>query len=280
MKKKRLIILVLQVCLIIGFAFSFYTYVQKEIQPIDVFVFNGNIEDVNSEITLSHIKKVSVPAKAVTTEFARDPKEIVGKYLTTKAFKGQYIYSKQLVDKESIDPFESMDLSELRKISLPISYLDGFAGNVSRGDKIDLVFTGEGTLKNNQGSQDKYNYSKVFLQDVMVYSVATKDGYKFVDHSRFAPGEVNSSDGEKIDIEASSDEIAVITLAVSLQQAEEIEARMSKGKVRFIGRFDNSETYETLGYVLGDYAKIFSGQASAETGKIEIVEDTFEKISD
>mgnify|MGYP001019288624 CR=1 FL=1 len=279
MRKKRLIILVLQVCLIIGFAFSFYTYVQKEIQPTEVYVFNSTIEDVNTEIQAKHIKKVTVPAKAVTSDFARDAKDIVGKFVTTKVYKGQYVYSNQLVEKENIDPFESMDLSQLRKISLPINYEDGFAGNVKRGDRIDLIFTGEGTVASNSGSQTKYNYSKVFLQDIPVYSVTTKDGYKFVDHSEYPQGYVGDENGQQIDIEASSDELAVITLAVTLEQAEEIQTRMSKGTVGFLGRFEDSESYETLGYVLGDYTKIFSGNANAETGRVTIVEDTFEKIS-
>ena len=280
MKKKRLMILVLQVCLIIGFAFSFYTYVQKEIQPTEVYVFNSTIEDINTEIQAKHIKKVTVPAKAVTSDFAKDAKDIVGKYVTTKVYKGQYVYSNQLIERENIDPFESMDLSSLRKISLPINYEDGLAGNIKRGDKIDLMFTGEGTIRNDQGSQDKYNYSKVFLQDISVYSVTTKDGYKFIDHSTYVQGYVGNENAQEIDIDAVSDELAVITLAVTLEQAEEIEARMSKGKVRLLGRFENSESYETLGYVLGDYAKIFSGNANAETGRVTIVEDTFEKIND
>lgn len=280
MKKKRLMILVLQVCLIIGFAFSFYTYVQKEIQPTEVYVFNSTIEDINTEIQAKHIKKVTVPAKAVTSDFAKDAKDIVGKYVTTKVYKGQYVYSNQLIERENIDPFESMDLSSLRKISLPINYEDGLAGNIKRGDKIDLIFTGEGTIRNDQGSQDKYNYSKVFLQDISVYSVTTKDGYKFIDHSTYVQGYIGNENAQEIDIDAVSDELAVITLAVTLEQAEEIEARMSKGKVRLLGRFENSESYETLGYVLGDYAKIFSGNANAETGRVTIVEDTFEKIND
>lgn len=280
MKKKRLIMLLLQMCLIIGFAFSFYTYVQKEIQPTDVFVFTQDIADLNTEITANHVKRVQVPAKAVTKDFAKDPSDIIGKYLITKSFNGQYVYKSQLVDKENIDPFDSMDLSKLRKISLPINYIDGFAGNIKRGDKIDLVFTGEGTIRNNQGSQEKFNYSKVFMHDIMVYSVNTEDGYKYVDRSKYSLSEIGANEGESIDVDTSSDEIAVLTVAVTLEQAEEIEARIKKGSVRYLGRFDESETYETMGYVIGNYSKVFSGTADAETGAAEVKEDSFqEKIS-
>jgi len=262
-----MIILFFQLVLIVGFSFSFYNYVQKEVQPVDVFVYNKDL-DVNTQITASDITKVSVPSKAVTKDFALDPKEVVGKYVQTQVFANQFVYDKQLVDEGETDPFESMDLAKLRKISLPISYVEGFGGNISRGDKVDLVFTGQGTKQDETGMEQTFRYSKVFLQDVYVYGVTTDDGYQFQDRTQTSG--VVEDETEQIDTTSSSSELAVLTLAVTLEQAEEIRARMSSGEVSFLSRFDDNESYETLGFVLGDYEKVFSAPANAETGRTTI----------
>jgi pilus assembly protein CpaB len=273
LKKKRLAIMGLQMALIAGFSVSFYQYVQNEVEPVEVYVFNKDLP-VNAKITKDDITKVTVPAKAVTSDFALNGKDIVGKYVTTKAFKNQFVYKKQLVEKGKVDPFDSMDMSKLRKISLPINYVDGFAGNIKRGDKVDLLFTGEGVKKTADGEQT-FKYSKVFLQNVYVYNVATEEGYKFVDHSHLTKDEVAGakSSGEKIDTSGNTSEIGVVTLAVTLDQAEEIATRLKAGEVRLLGRFEDSQSYETLGYVLGDFGKVFSEKVNAETSRATINED-------
>ena len=53
---------------------------------------------------------------------------------------------------------------------------------------------------------------------------------------------------------------------------------MNSGQIRFVGRFNDSESYNTLGYVLGDYGKVFSGQGFAETDNLLIEEDDFDII--
>lgn len=272
MKKKKTIIMVLQFLLIVVFWFSFQTFVKNEVQPVDAFIFSRDIVDINTQITANDFKKVSVPAKAITTKFALNPDEIIGKYLVTKVSEGQYVYNAQLEDREDINVFDSIDLSNLRKVSLPISYVDGLAGNVKKGDKVDLVFTGEGTKKGVSGNDETFKYSKVFMQDILVFGVSTGDGYKFLDHSDLLYGETTANNGETIDVEANSDELEVITLAVTVEQVEEIQTRASAGNVKVVGRFETSEDQQTLGYVLGDYEKVFTGHANAETGRTQISE--------
>lgn len=259
MKKKKTMILILQILLVIGFGFSFITYVKNEVQPTEVYVFSKDLP-TNTEITAEHLKKVVIPAKAVTPDFVRSSKDIIGKCINTKVYEGQYVISKVLTDKKNIDPFESIDLTKLRKISLPINFVDGLAGNIKRGDKVDLLFVGKGKKDNKE-----FVYSKVFLQGVYVYNVNTEDGFKFEDHSNVVKGQTGANGGEKIDTSVSSDRIASITLAVTLDQAEELMARLKTGEVRLLGRFDNSKSYNTLGYIIGDYSKIFTGGGNAET---------------
>ncbi|TCJ98287.1 UNVERIFIED_ORG: pilus assembly protein CpaB [Anoxybacillus amylolyticus] len=266
MKKKQMIVLFLQLVLMVGFAASFYRYVQVQVQPVDVYVFSRDLS-ANDKVSAGDIQKVSIPAKAVTEEMVKDPKTIVGKYLVTDVFSDQFVYKNQLVKKGDVDPFKSMDLTKLRKISLPISYVEGFGGNLKRGDRVDLVFTGEGTKETPQGEK-KFRYAKVFLQDVYVYNVTTADGYKYVDRSESTV----SKQGEEISTSGASGELAVVTLAVTLEQAEEIVARMNAGQIRLLARFGDSESYETLGFVLGDYQKVFSGPINAETSKTKVTE--------
>lgn len=274
MKKKKLIMTILQLALIIGFAYSFYAYVQNEIKPTTVYIYARTISDVNTQIQKEDIKAVTIPASVVTSDFLRNEKDIVGKCVNTMVFDGQYISQRQLVEKENIDVFASADLSQYRKISLPISYLEGFSGNIKRGDVVDLLFAGEGKTADDTGKETQFTYARTFLQNILVYSVNTKDGFSFTDHSKSEYLTSNDLEGNQLDVSSTSDELAVITLSVTLQQAEEINARINKGKISFLGRFGDSVDYETLGFVIGDYGKIFTGNANAETGVVELVEDT------
>ncbi|WPS85479.1 Flp pilus assembly protein CpaB (plasmid) [Brevibacillus halotolerans] len=268
MKKKRTFILGLQLCLLIVTAFSFMTYTQNEVKPVSAYVFNKDLK-VNQKITATDIKEVTVPQSAITKDFALDPKEFVDKFVGTDVYAGAFVYNKQIKNEGELDPFESMDLTKHRKISLPISYVEGFGGNLKRGDSVDLVFTGTGKKKDESGLEQNFQYSKAFLQDVLVYNVTTSDGYQFVDHSQANLHEKSKS-GEQIDTSASSDELAVVTLSVTLDQVEEITARMNAGKIRLVSRFDTNESYETLGFVLGDYSKVYAASANAETGRATI----------
>jgi pilus assembly protein CpaB len=64
--------------------------------------------------------------------------------------------------------------------------------------------------------------------------------------------------------------IASISLIVTPEQAEQIEARKLSGNIVFVKRFEESETHETLGFVIGQYGKLFAGNANAETGNIQV----------
>lgn len=266
MKKNRIAILIGEIGLVIACAGGFYVFNQQEIKPTEVYTFAKNIP-TNTQISANDLKKVIVPANAVTSDFARSPGEIVGKYLNTKVFEGEYVTSPKLIDKDEIDPFESIDLSKLRKISLPINFVEGLGGNIQRGDRIDLVYTGEGAKSSGDNTTDtkKFLYSKTILQDVLVYSVTTDEGLLYSDKSQ-SRAESGQS-GEDIATAGEGGEMSTITLAVTLDQAEEITARMKSGELRIVGRFSDSTNYDSVGYVVGDYDKIYTGAGLAEANK-------------
>lgn len=264
MKKNRIAILIGEIGLVIICAGGFYVMNQKQVQPMEVYQFSRDIP-VNTQVTASDLKKVTLPATAVdTSTFARSSKDIIGKYVDTKVFAGENVLSKQLVDKDQTDPFDSMDLSKYRKISIPITYVDGLGGNLKHGDKVDLVYTSTGK-KSANGSQTDFQYSRVFLENIPVYSITTDDGTPYVDKSQTK--QETASNGKDISSGGDNAKMSTITLAVTLDQAEEISARLKAGTIRVVGRFDSSKDYQSTGYIIGDYDKINSGAGLAETNK-------------
>jgi len=104
----------------------------------------------NTAVTMDDLVVKTVPANAmnVSNDFALSfNKDMKDHYVNSKVFANQFVYKKQLVTLDKTDPFDSMDLSQLRKISIPLSYVDGFAGNLEHGDKIDIAFVGQGKKK-------------------------------------------------------------------------------------------------------------------------------------
>lgn len=279
MKKKRILILILQIVIVLGSLFMLMNYTNNRIKPTEVFIYNTNIDDITRPLTAKDIKKVTVPAEAISKNFIKDESEIIGKHVDGKVSAGQYIYNNQLISYEDVDVFKNLDMSKYRKISLPITYEEAFAGNLKRGDLLDLMYIGKGSKdpidENDTGGP--FTYSKVFMQDVLVYSVNDADGYQYLDRSSRLAGYDENKEEISTDVGSSGD-LAIVTFAVTLEQAEQIEARANTGHIRFVGRFEESVSYNTLGYVMGDYGKVFSGQGFAETDDLRIQEDDFDEI--
>lgn len=261
-KKKYASLAVLGVSTVI-FGGSLVMYVSKTMQPVTVYMYKENITDINSPAKADHFVPVQIPKSAVTNDFLFSLEGIDELSYNTKVYQGQYAYKNQLSTEENLDPFDNMDLSKMRKVSLAVDYVEGLSGNIKRGDKVDIIYASKGQKQEDgYNSSSQYAYSKTIMQDVYVESVSTGDGYKFIDHSKVT--------SDKATAEQASGDIGIITLAVTLEQAEEIKARQLEGTLSVVGRFNESQSYETLGYVVGDYSKIFSGSASAETGKTTI----------
>lgn len=272
MKKKRIMVLILQLVLVGVSVFLMLNYVNGRIEPIDVFIYNADFVNSTKEITSEDVRVIQVPREAVSNAFALSEEDVVGKYVDGTVKEGQYIYKSQLIEKKEVDAFNDIDLSRMRKISLPISHESAFAGDIRKGDTLDLMYVGNGSAPesdDNDGisSGGSFTYSKVFMSDVLVYSVTSSEGSTYVSNNETLE---EGDDGTR--------ELGLITLAVTLEEAEQIQARRNTGQIRFVGRFDESVNYDTLGYVMGEYGKIFSGKAYAETDELEIVEDDFDIV--
>lgn len=264
MKAKMKIIIAIQFLAVISAMVAFYLFTKKEVNPTEAYMYVANLSE-NQLIKEEHIQKVEVPSKAVTEGFAINPDEIVGKFAATDIAANQYVFKSHLIDEEEKDVFADMDMTNYRKVPLPVSYATTFGGDVKPGDKVDLVFTGNGQSRNEEGEDLNFRYAKTFLSNVYVYSIHTSGGFKFSSHSDtdFATDSVTAEDLST----PNHEEPNTLTLLVTLDQAEEIIARQNAGEIRIVGRFDESESYETLGFVYGDYEKVFTAPANAETGR-------------
>ncbi|WP_442637623.1 Flp pilus assembly protein CpaB [Rossellomorea marisflavi] len=260
-KGKKIATMFLQGGLVIGFVGGLFVYTEKQIEPVTVYQFNRDIAP-NTQISASDLTKVQVPKKAVTEGISLTSNDIVGKYNSTKVFKSEYVMKANLVKKENIDPFESIDLTKLRKISIPVTYAEGLGGNIKKGDRIDLVYVG----KESKNDKD-FSYSKTFMKDVLIYATTTAEGFEYKDRTQNVKGDVGDLEGQDIGAGEDTGELAQLTLAVTLDQAEEITARLQTGEIRIVGRFNDSQNYDSSGYIQGDFEKVFSGEGLAENNK-------------
>lgn len=263
MKGKKVAMMFLQGSAVVLFAGGVYVYTENQVEPVTAYQFNRDIAP-NTQISESDLSKVEVPKKGVNPTFALDKEEIVGKYNSTKVFQSEYVMTSNLVNKENIDPFESLDLTKLRQISIPVSYSEALGGAIKKGDRLDLVYIGQESTSNNK----EFSYSKTFMKDVLVYATTTEEGFEYKDRTQNVKGEVGNIEGEDLGGGGQdTGKLAQITLAVTLDQAEEITARLQTGEIRIIGRFMDSQDYDSAGYIQGDFQKIFSGEGIAENNK-------------
>lgn len=265
--KKRAVFLV-QLGLVGVFSVGMYTYMQKELSPTTVYVYKNRILK-NSEIEASDLITKTIPVNAKDSSFLTeaDMEKIRQGIMvaSTDVEAGQYAYSSQVKEGKKIDPFETMDLTNYRKISIPVSYETSVAGEIEKGDKIDLVYIGDAKSATDTGS-----YAKTFMQDVLVYSVTTGDGFEYVSHSHLKKSESVASISEDGSTVVSAEDItapSLVTIAVPINQAEEILARLEQGTVKILGRFEESEYTSSPGYLFGTSSPeaIYAGEKNVET---------------
>lgn len=265
--KKKIIVLFLQIVLIIAFVFTYKQYVEFSLQPTEVYMYARNL-DVGVKITERDLTVTPLSQMTLQNNMIMkgNKNEVVGKYTITKAIKNTIVYREQLGDITSVDKFASLDLSNSRVIALPISYTTGIAGDLQRGDRIDLMFTANASVETSEDSTS-FSYGKIFMQNVPIYQINTGSGFRFTAHAH-EDAYVTTEDGTTTS--KSYEAPTTISLIVTPEQAEEIHTRLLVGEIVFVKRFEESETHETLGFVMGEYGKLFAGNANAETGNIQV----------
>lgn len=274
--KRRTIIVIAEIIALAVFVIMFINFGSEKINPKQVFAYANNIE-AGTRISEKDLIRVPISAMTKTVDMvdASDFASIVGKYTTTNVYVNTIVYKQQVSDVNSSGTLQAQDLSNSVKISLPIDFIEGFAGDLKAGDKVNLLFKSTGSVNDAQGNANDFFYAKIFMTGVPVYQVNTSDGYKFVSRADRLRSETVTSNTENVEAITNNEDvgdIASVTLIVTPEQFEQIEARRMAGEIKFAKCFDETQAHETLGFVIGNYGKIFSGNANAETGNLLIVD--------
>lgn len=259
-KRSKIIAVIVWLIIVVSGAAGLFFYVQRELEPVTVYELTQDIP-TNSRIGMSDFRAVEIPRQAVQPHMINNPEEYVDMHASSRLYAGSYATDNMFVEPEDVDPFETTDLTNMRQITIPASYVDALGGAVDSGDVVDLVYVGS-----EQGEDGPFTYSRIFAQEVLVYSVTTSSGYRFQDHSDRLQGEPEmTQDGEWAeDSQGDPGDIAQITLAVEPSLAEEIATRLHTGDIQVVGRFDESENVDTAGFVIGEYNRFFTGEGNAE----------------
>ena len=267
---KKLAILLVEISLLGLFTMGMYSFNKKELSLVEVYVYKNKITK-NSEIEASDFRTKMIPAKAIDSNFLskKDMEKIKegGIVAATDVDPGQYAYTSQIKSGDKVDPFETMDLSTYRKITIPVTYDSSIGGEIKRGDLVDLVFSG----KVEDSNAKEGGYAKVFMQEVLVYSVTTGEGFEYVDHSHLKKSQTTTGEAEGEDAAVLTDDLtapAYVTLAVEMNQAEQILSRLEMGNIKILGRFEESVNGTSSGYIHGVSSPngiLYSGEKNIET---------------
>ena len=242
---------------------------QGKIKPTKVYVYSQNIEDAGTEIGPDLVKEATLPKKFINDNYVTNIADMKGLQTDTKVYAGEYVLKSHLKESGEEDPIQQIDWSANRVVAIPVA---NASPSLRKGARVDLIFVGEGERKVKQGGstedQNRFSYSKVFMQDVVVVSTPGDELAKSKD-GKNAPTQATG---------AATDAQKIIKVAVTLSQAEEIASRADVGTILIAQRQPGAEKYDTLGYIMGNYEKLFTGHGNAETGSTQITEDTFKEV--
>lgn len=298
MKKHTLLLIQFVLLALVGLLV--FLYIRNETQPVTVYRYTRTIEydeEKDYKIVAEDVKAFQVPKDSVTENFVTNLNDLKGKlvevkdkdgktkqeysgmFLKNTVYAGEYVMKDHITaDGEIIDPIEQLG-TDYRLITLPVSMSTTLAGELATGDYIDLLYTSKGSSMNEEtGEAYSFTYTKLFMQNVLIYKMYQKDGTEYVPLSkRQEQMAQNLTLGSDKDVHGDGDTPigtpTYMTLAVSVSQAEEIYARLQVGSISYIGQLDQSEEVQPLGYVVGEYSKIFLGQGNAETNGLYVDSD-------
>lgn len=249
MKKGNTISIIIMVVIVIVAALAFFTLQQSQVEPTKVYVWAVDAHETKV-ITIEDVVEKTIPADAVTEDMIKVNDKVnmngnvvsaleayvLGKMVNTAVYSGEYVTANALVTKEDIDPFKLMDLSGYRKYAMGTGTIQAVGGNIEAGDVIDLIITVQGQGTDEEGEPINWTYTKIFMENVLVYKVLTGSGDDYIDHIEHEDAAYTTP--------------STLILAVTPAQLEEIKSRESIGTISFIGRFDDSVDAESNGFTV------------------------------
>ena len=273
-KKRLRIAIILAVALLIT-VFGILIYVANQKKAVTIYDFCRNIpynEKANYMIAETDLEPVEILAGDVKDDYVTDIADAVGKYLASDALKGQHVMKGQLsVEPTHLEKGGISELAEYRKFYLPIDYKTGFAGDITAGQTVDILFTevhsraGYPTDRTEDIPNSNpliYGQSKIIMQNIPIYQVYTANGsvYKRRETDPDMVYEAETAEKEKAVAPA------YVALTVTGEQYEDLYVRNLVGSLSLVSRFDGSDDIETDGHL---YLKTGDACVYIGTGNLE-----------
>jgi len=292
MKKNAKLLVAFLVLIIIAVLIGI-VWVKSQIKEATIYEWSRSISYDDSEnyiVQQSDIVQATVMAADVKAENITNADAIVGKYLTRDVSAGSPVLSTQLQsDPTHTDNINAVSsLAEYRKILLQVNgFKDTFAGDIQSGDTVDLMFTftnsgvTDETTEHLENSKGGINYAncKIFMTDVPVFQVYDSTGAVYCKqvtdpmtlNKYGSTGGLSGEQTEDTQVAAP----AYVALTVTVDQYEEISARMLVGKVSLVSRFNGSTDQDTDGYILikDSGATLYAGNGYLERDPALFPED-------
>lgn len=256
-KLKRIIIIVIELLLVVGVMAAMWFITSKTVSATNVLVYSHDM-NIGTVISKDDLQVVQIPAKAVTSNFPTNTKDVLGKVITFDAKKGDYVSLSQLTTTEE-ESLTLDDVAVLRTKSFPVQMSTALAGNIKKGDKIDLTYIGR--VDNGYGNESVY--AKTFMTNVRVWAVSTQDGYAYTPRDSEFWNETSFA-GEGSEAAGGSDrgELSIVTVMCTPAQVEEISARLVSGTIQISGHFSVSDDVQTQGYTISGNS-LYTGSVEA-----------------
>lgn len=239
-------ILMLNILLILGAILAINQYIKTSIDEVTVYKFSTSLPP-DTKINEGDVVAVKVASKMVANNTVRDKSTVVGKYTSESVYEGELVDTRKIVGEGQVNPLEALPANEaalMRKISLPVDLISTWGGSLGKGDRVDLSYTGK--------TEDGATYTKIFMQNVLVYDVLSSAGESYIKPEDRPPIVIDQSNPESAELAqaeiARRSDLVMAILAVTPEQYEEIRNRLATGTVNLVGRFDVTKNYATDGY--------------------------------
>ena len=251
---KKGLFLVMNVALIVLIFAASFMFIQTSINNHTIFIYKTDMK-AGEKISQEDLNIIEFPAEKIKDVIPLSPDDVLGKVLKNDVYANEIVFSDHLSDPDKADAFHQIDdMSTYRKIPLEVDMLKTFGGTLMKGDRLDLVYTGQ-----TSAGAEKGTYTKTFIQNALVYGVYDAAGNEIEADKAAQPGTSDELKDQELQ------EPTIIVLAVPITQAEEIVARSKQGAISLVGRFPGSENVVTLGYTLHGGEPVYTGTSSMES---------------
>lgn len=227
MKAKQIIFLILEGVLILACIGVIYFLGFMQVQPTAVYRFTKALP-ANSVITYSDVEKIEIPYSAVTADFVVLEEDVIGQATKSEVYPGQYVFTAQLKDADELTAFDALDLSDKVKVAIPVNKLSQAVGGLlNSGDVVDLYYTASYKEAGDSKVEGSF-YTTRFMEEVVIYKVLNETANESTNNIETGEVKKNPETGEVV---ANAGDIAHVVVAVTAEQALEIQTRLSTGSI-------------------------------------------------